>query len=219
MSLPSYSQPSAQFKAYRSLAAPLEHQEIIKNSRFIVVAQKVTTVDAALEVLEHCRQQYPDASHHCWAYRLDGVYRFSDDGEPGGTAGRPMLELLEKRQLDRIMAVIIRYFGGVKLGAGGLVRAYAGSLAKALDTADIEEVKPRTTLRIHVPYSFSDVIFRFLDEASAMRIEKAAPDYDGAGVLLSFSLLADCVDNCLEQLTELSQGQVVLQARAELALD
>lgn len=204
--------------SYTSLAAPLEHLEVIKNSRFIVVAAKVTTVEAAMAWLEQCRQQHPDANHHCWAYRLDGVYRFSDDGEPGGTAGRPMLEVLEKRQLDRIMAVIIRYFGGVKLGAGGLVRAYAGSLAKALDTAVIEEVKPRTVLRLHVPYSFSDTLFRFLEEASAMRIQKDEASYDGAGVMLSFSLLADCVEDCLGQLKELTQGQMRVEARDELPL-
>lgn len=210
---------ASQLQAYRSLATALEHLEVIKNSRFIVVADKVTSVEAAMALLEQCRQQHPDANHHCWAYRLDGVYRFSDDGEPGGTAGRPMLEVLEKRQLDRIMAVTIRYFGGVKLGAGGLVRAYAGSLAKALDVADIEEIKPRSALRIHIPYNFSDVAFRFLDEAHAMRIDKATPDYDGAGVLLSFSLLADYADECLAQLKELTQGQMVLQARESLALD
>ncbi|MDQ3398730.1 MAG: YigZ family protein, partial [Deinococcota bacterium] len=110
--------------SYLTVAGPGQHEEIIKGSRFLGFVAQVDSVEEALAFVEGVRERYRGASHHPWAYMLSPEYRFSDDGEPGGTAGRPMLEVLQRRELDRVIAVVTRYFGGTKLGAGGLVRAY-----------------------------------------------------------------------------------------------
>ncbi|PTR30524.1 putative YigZ family protein [Rhodococcus sp. OK519] len=112
----------------------------VKHSRFIAVLRRVDTPAAAQAFLEEQRRRYPDARHHCWAYITgnepsERAERSGDDGEPGGTAGIPMLQVLKARELVDVAAVVIRYFGGIKLGAGGLVRAYSGAVSVALDTA------------------------------------------------------------------------------------
>ena len=127
--------------SYFTVAKEAEVEEVIKGSKFIGFVSSVRSVEAALAKLGEVRARYPDATHHCWAYRIGDELRFSDDGEPGGTAGRPMLETLQKRDLDRVIGIVTRYYGGAKLGAGGLVRAYGGTLAKTLDVAGVQEVK------------------------------------------------------------------------------
>ncbi|NLU82564.1 YigZ family protein [Rhodococcus sp. HNM0569] len=112
----------------------------VKRSRFVAVARRVADVDAAREVIDGERRAHPDARHHCWAYVLGDVpasriAKSSDDGEPGGTAGVPMLQVLRARDVVDVVVVVSRYFGGVKLGAGGLVRAYSGAVSLVLDGA------------------------------------------------------------------------------------
>ncbi|QCQ90053.1 IMPACT family protein [Rhodococcus sp. SGAir0479] len=112
----------------------------IKHSRFIAALRRVDTPADAQAFLDEQRRGYPDARHHCWAYvtgdePTERAERSGDDGEPGGTAGVPMLQVLRARQLVDVAAVVTRYFGGIKLGAGGLVRAYSGAVAAAVDAA------------------------------------------------------------------------------------
>ncbi|MDH6283352.1 putative YigZ family protein [Rhodococcus sp. LBL1] len=112
----------------------------VKHSRFIAVLRRVDTPADAQEFVDEQRRLYPDARHHCWAFVTgnepsDRAERSSDDGEPGGTAGVPMLQVLRARELVDVAAVVTRYFGGIKLGAGGLVRAYSGAVAVAADAA------------------------------------------------------------------------------------
>ena len=109
----------------RTLAAESAHEQVIKRSRFLAVASRADSPEAALVWLG--RNAASDASHNCWAYRVGNEYRFSDDGEPGGTAGRPILAAIEGAGLDHVIVVVTRWYGGVKLGAGGLVRAYGGT--------------------------------------------------------------------------------------------
>src|SRR5690625_7930527 len=97
-----------------------EHLETVKGSRFIAWVAPAATEEEAQQLLDRARAQHPDATHHCSAWRIGETVRFSDDGEPGGTAGRPMLEVLLKRDLMNVAAVVVRYFGGTRLGAGGL---------------------------------------------------------------------------------------------------
>jgi uncharacterized YigZ family protein len=111
----------------------------VERSRFIATLTPVTDVDAAMTTLANVREEFPDASHHCWAVVVgpDGErHRSSDDGEPGGTAGAPMLAVLHGAGLTDVLAVVTRYFGGTKLGAGGLVRAYGGAVSAASARAD-----------------------------------------------------------------------------------
>jgi hypothetical protein len=107
-----------------------------------------------------------DAAHVAWAWRWGETLRWSDDGEPGGTAGRPMLEVLTKRDLDRTVALVARVFGGVKLGAGGLARAYGGAVARALDAARVVEVPDRRAFAVRAGFADVDVLLRLLDDES-----------------------------------------------------
>lgn len=113
-----------------TLSAPCAYEEDIKKSRFAAYAAPVASVSEAIAFFE--RHSVPTATHNCWAYRIGQSYRFNDDGEPGGTAGRPILQAIEGQGLDRVAVLVVRWFGGVKLGAGGLVRAYGGCAAQCL---------------------------------------------------------------------------------------
>jgi uncharacterized YigZ family protein len=135
---------------FLSLAERVEHEiDPIKKSRFIGLAVPVSSEEDALAVVEEAKARWHDARHHCWAYRLaDGRVRSSDDGEPGGSAGRPILAHLEGHEVHDVVVVVTRYFGGTKLGVGGLIRAYGGTAGKTLDRGAIVEVASRVTLRI-----------------------------------------------------------------------
>src|SRR5690606_41573561 len=107
-----------------TLSGTAQYEENIKKSRFLALAAPVAS---ALEAMAFFANHHvADATHNCWAYRIGQEYRFNDDGEPGGTAGRPILQAIEGQQCDRVAVLVIRWFGGIKLGSGGLVRAYGG---------------------------------------------------------------------------------------------
>jgi uncharacterized YigZ family protein len=113
-----------------TLSAPNSYVEDIKKSRFAAYAAPVASIDDAMAFF--AQQGDPTATHNCWAYRIGQAYRFYDDGEPGGTAGRPILQAIEGQGLDRVAVLVVRWYGGIKLGAGGLVRAYGGCAAQCL---------------------------------------------------------------------------------------
>ncbi|WP_399095619.1 YigZ family protein [Streptomyces sp. BBFR2] len=122
---------------YRTLAHAGVHEIEINKSRFLCALAPVATEAEAQDFIAAVRKEHPTARHHCYAYVLGadgGVQKASDDGEPGGTAGVPMLQMLLRREMRYVVAVVTRYFGGVKLGAGGLIRAYGGAVGEALDT-------------------------------------------------------------------------------------
>lgn len=125
--------------AYRTVAREGVHEIEISKSRFICALAPAATEEEAQAFVARIRKEHPTARHHCWAYVLgaDGsVQKASDDGEPGGTAGVPMLQMLVRREMRYVVAVVTRYFGGIKLGAGGLIRAYGGVVGEALDTLE-----------------------------------------------------------------------------------
>ena len=142
-------------KEYFVPTAPSETEFIEKRSRFIGHIQPVKTEEEARAFVEQMKRRYHDARHNCWCYLLknSGVVRYSDDGEPQGTAGQPMLGVFEKEGVTDLVCVVTRYFGGVLLGAGGLVRAYTRSAKDALDAAGISVV--RRWVRVLVPCSYS----------------------------------------------------------------
>lgn len=143
-------------RPFRTLRGSGDTTLEIKRSRFLGYAEPAREEGAVRELLARIRLAHPDASHHCFAYRL-GVEgetaRFSDDGEPGGTAGRPMMEVLLREDVVDAMVVVARYFGGVLLGAGGLARAYGQAAAEAIRAAGIARMLPHTELRITVDYA------------------------------------------------------------------
>lgn len=130
----------------------------IKKSRFICHLKNVNSEQEAKEYIEHLRTLHPNAAHHCVAYRVGSVVRAYDDGEPSQTAGLPMLNVLEHNQLVNTIAVVVRYFGGTKLGAGGLVRAYTDSVVSALADAQLAKLTPGYILQIKAGYSDVDKI-------------------------------------------------------------
>ncbi len=196
--------------SYFTVAKEAELEEVVKGSKFIGFVSSVHSVKTALAKLEEVRATYPDATHHPWAYLIGGEMRFSDDGEPGGTAGRPMLETLQKRNLDRVLGVVTRYYGGTKLGAGGLVRAYGGTLAKTLDMAGVVEVKPTVTFFVNVPFAEMDAVHRLLDEWRGLR--KGEAGYSAEGLRLEVTLFAENKERLERALTEVTRGQVIFDA-------
>lgn len=144
--------------SYTILAAPVEAATEEKNSDFLTFLHPVSSREEAIAHVDQYRKNYPDANHVCWAYvigntRQPKTQAFSDDGEPSGTAGKPMLHVLTERDVGNSLAVVVRYFGGVKLGAGGLVRAYSGAVSDAVNGAHLVEVTP--TVQLHVAAAFA----------------------------------------------------------------
>lgn len=126
-----------------------------KKSRFIGRIWPVETEEEALARIQEMKKQHYDATHNCWAYVIrDGAVRFSDDGEPGGTAGMPMLQVLQREQLYNVVCVVTRYFGGILLGAGGLVRAYTRGAKIAVDAAGKSMKRVWSILYVPCPYSY-----------------------------------------------------------------
>ena len=134
-----------------TLAQPVHSELVIKKSRFIGCVQPVADRAAALAVVASLRTEHPQAAHVCWALMAGGQSAANDDGEPGGTAGRPMLEVLRHQQIEGSLATVVRYFGGVKLGAGGLVRAYTDAIAQALLGAALVPLTGRGILAMTPP--------------------------------------------------------------------
>ncbi|MDR1939895.1 MAG: YigZ family protein [Clostridiales bacterium] len=139
---------------YYSIDKKTVAETVIKRSRFIASLIPVNSAEEAEYSINAAKREYYDAAHNCYAYIITAnEARFSDDGEPQGTAGPPMLSVLKKRRLERVLAIVTRYFGGVKLGAGGLVSAYTRSLAACIDSADIKQYAPTKTLRLSFGYN------------------------------------------------------------------
>lgn len=112
---------------------------IIKKSKFITYVYNVSTKEQAIEKIEMIKKQYKDATHVCYAYIINNIEKYDDNGEPSGTAGMPILNILQKENLDNVLCIVVRYFGGIKLGAGGLVRTYAKATKEAIITKNLEK--------------------------------------------------------------------------------
>lgn len=145
-----------------------EYEEEIKKSRFLARAGRVESPGEAAVFLDEVRDG--SATHNCWAFRVGDVYRFSDDGEPGGTAGRPILGAIDGQQVDHVVVVVTRWFGGIKLGAGGLVRAYGGTAAECLRRAGRVEVRPKLRLCVQVPFDQIGAVYPVVDRFQAVRL-------------------------------------------------
>ncbi|WP_278913522.1 IMPACT family protein [Deinococcus wulumuqiensis] len=196
---------------FTTLAAAHRHDAVIENSEFLAFAERADTPEAALAQLATLRTRYPDATHHCWAYRIGPAYRFGDDGEPGGTAGAPILRAIEGQGVDHVMVVVVRYYGGVKLGTGGLVRAYGGTAAECLRTAPRLEVRPRQALQVSVPFEHLSGLYHLLGTWDARRGEEA---YTGAGVTLPVEVYPEDVDAFRAALRDATRGSAVVDSEA-----
>lgn len=130
----------------------VSNEIIINKSRFITFIYKVNSVNMVNEIINDLKKEYNDATHHCYAYKLGNIKRFNDDGEPAHTAGMPILNVIESKSLDNILIVVIRYFGGIKLGTGGLVRAYSNSASTAISKAKIIKIVNEYKAKIKFDY-------------------------------------------------------------------
>lgn len=160
-----------------------QYEQWIKKSRFVATAMVIQTEAEALAAFQ--QWSVPSASHNCWAWRLGGRARFNDDGEPSGTAGRPLLALLESRQLDGVWLLVTRWYGGIKLGVGGLVRAYSGTAAACLDGCGSMEQQTLIHYRLKVDFAAASSVHHQLDAHEA---EKLGETYLDDGLQLDISI-------------------------------
>ncbi len=182
-----------------------EDEFIEKKSRFIGRIWPVETEEEALARIQEMKRKHYDATHNCWAYIIrDGAVRFSDDGEPGGTAGMPMLQVLQREGLFNAVCVVTRYFGGILLGAGGLVRAYTKGAKIAVDAAGKSMKRVWTVLYVPCPYSFYERV-RLEAEAFGGIVRKA--DF-GAEVELELLFPEAKTQEFLDRLTDMTAGSV-----------
>ncbi|MCZ2405135.1 MAG: IMPACT family protein [Burkholderiales bacterium] len=154
-----------------TLAAPAHSEFVIKKSRFIGCVEPMPDRASAQARVDALWKDHPGATHICWALLAGGQSAAVDDGEPGGTAGRPMLDVLRHQDLEGALATVVRYYGGVKLGAGGLVRAYTDSVAQALLTAQKVPLQRMATLHCQVPYALEGLLRRETEQAGATLLD------------------------------------------------
>ena len=193
--------------AYKTLLRPASDEFIVNKSRFIGYASPVRDEAGALAFLEEIRRKHRDATHNCYAYTLGanmGVMRYSDDGEPGGTAGLPMMEVIKKRAVCDCCVVVTRYFGGVLLGAGGLVRAYSHGCSVALEAAKIVVMEESEQLLCEVAYPLWDRVQHAL---KSLPVQIPSTEFTSA---VTFTLLVRLTDSesVQRELTRLTDGRV-----------
>ena len=190
----------------RELTEKYVLEQEVKKSRFIATAVPIASAEEALTEIEAIRDS--EATHNCWAFRIDEKYRFSDDGEPGGTAGRPILSAIEKQQVDRCLVVVTRFFGGIKLGAGGLVRAYGGAAAECLRCAPSQEIRIFETLSFTVPFGCIGEVYGLLRTHDAAKTDE---QFEADGVSLVVSVEQSEIDGFREALVGAVRGRAVFK--------
>lgn len=187
-----------------TLAGAVTAELEIRKSRFIAHAIPVADRDAAMQALRLLRDAHPSATHVCWALLAGGQSGMSDDGEPSGTAGRPILEVLRHHDLDGVLAAVVRYYGGVKLGAGGLVRAYTDAIASALQSAQRVERIAQAELTLDVDYPDEARVRRWIEQEGAELVDSG---YE-LTVRLVLRMPATKRDTARVALRDLTQGRV-----------
>lgn len=185
---------------------------VIKKSKFIARAVHITTEEEAQAYLRDGKKQYWDARHNCYAYRLGMNFekqKSSDDGEPSGTAGKPILEVLKNKSLTNTLIVVTRYFGGIKLGTGGLIRAYGTAAVAALDNAIIEDYIDCRILYLQTDYSFLSATERLLPDFEAVITKRDFADFVG----LTVEVPEDNADECLLALRDKTNGTLTVREK------
>ena len=197
---------------FRVPFAPAESEFVEKRSRFISHIWPVESEEQAQQYIKEMKARYYDARHNCWCYRIGhAIARYSDDGEPQGTAGQPMLKVLEREEVTNVCCVVTRYFGGILLGAGGLTRAYSKGAKDALIASGIAVMG--AWARVKVPCTYP------LFQRVKLEIESANGVVDdvqyGADVVLAVSLTAEQTEGLQRRLTALSAGGIAVEVLSE----
>ncbi len=187
-----------------TLAAPAQAETLVKKSRFLACVEPCVDRAQAVARVAELRALHPQAAHVCWALLAGATSAANDDGEPGGTAGRPMLEVLRHQDLDGVLATVVRYWGGVKLGAGGLVRAYGDAVSQALQGAERVALVRRVAMAAAVPFAQEGLLRR---ELAAAGIEVEAAEH-GAMALLRWQVAEDRAAPLRQRLTDATAGRI-----------
>ena len=198
-------------KEYTTIQGSNTVEIVIEKSRFIATAIHVDSVEEAQEFIASKRKKYFDATHNCYGYLIGDKAKFSDDGEPQGTAGMPIYECIKNSKIDHVCVVVTRYFGGIKLGAGGLVRAYSGSCAEALKTATKVYMTDCTIAEVVVDYSLLKGLRKVL---FGKVIEKDVVWEDKVRLVLLFPTVS--FDTISHIVTENTLGKCVLTQKEQL---
>ncbi|MFK3725052.1 IMPACT family protein [Pseudomonas monteilii] len=182
-----------------------EFREEIRKSRFITLAAPITSVEDAVRFFE--RHADPAATHNCWAWKLGDQYRSNDDGEPGGTAGRPILAAIEAQDCDQVAVLVIRWYGGIQLGTGGLARAYGGGANKCLQQAPKRVLVQRDTFTCTCAFGELALLKLRLADVDGLVVDE---QFTANGVDLHLALSADRAEHLQRQLADLSRGRIQL---------
>jgi uncharacterized YigZ family protein len=200
-------------ETFRQLATPGDVELVVRRSRFLGFAQPCESAEDARRILAALRSEHPKAAHHVFAWRVRDddsgqlSHRFDDDGEPGGTAGRPLLQVLESQQVVNAEIVVVRYFGGIKLGAGGLVRAYSEAASKALAAGQLRVLIPMQSLLVRVPFQWLPAIERL---ASQEGFEIRSRRF-GSDAALTLEVQADRADELSGRIADLTRGAAQIE--------
>ena len=190
------------------LAQPAQAEIEVKKSRFIGLLFPATSRAEARAWLAEVRHRYPGAGHYCWALVCEGDSGLDDDGEPAGTAARPMYNVLSHKNVTNVLAVVVRYWGGVKLGAGGLARTYGQAVSDAMKLAELVEQVPMRLQRVSLPFSGEAGLRRLCGQHGAM-VDEAVY---GETAILTLRMPADVSDALLRQANDLLRGELKLLA-------
>ena len=173
----------------------------IEKSKFLGYAIAINNEEDAKNEINRIKKEHPKATHHCYAYVLKDKQKSNDDGEPAGTAGIPILEIIKQFDLENVLIVVVRYFGGIKLGAGGLVRAYARSAKEVLLVSKIHEIKTLPTYNLIFDYNYISSMENFIAKNQLKILEK---EYE---LKVTYTLLLE-TPNILEKITDFMQGKI-----------
>jgi uncharacterized YigZ family protein len=188
------------------LTAPARCEQVVKKSRFIAAAAPITSEAEARDFI--AAQSELSANHNCWAWRVGQTYRFNDDGEPGGTAGKPILQAIDGQMLDRVAVVVTRWFGGILLGSGGLMRAYGGTAAMCLREA--EKVPFVETLSGQFACTFSDAALVHARLSAVSAVQAIKQEFTADGTQFTIAAEKASVDALASLVSDLTSGRSIV---------
>lgn len=189
-----------------TLAEPYQSYEEIKKSRFMVYVAPINSIQQAQNIIANKSDH--TATHNCWAWKLGQQYRFNDDGEPTGTAGKPILNAIEGQHCDNVLAIVTRWFGGIKLGTGGLSRAYGGGTARCLQQAPLIAIVPHLCCELHCYYNEWPILENKLHTLDAIILNQT---YDAEGTALRLSVPQQTFEFLQQWINDLTRGRVSLK--------
>lgn len=198
--------------AYLTVRGTGQAEIVIRKSRFIANVAPAPSEEAAWAFIEKIRAAHREATHNCFAFKAGAAQRMSDDGEPSGTAGRPIFDVIEKQGLSDTVIVVTRYFGGILLGAGGLVRAYSQAAAAGVKEAGIAEGVPAVDLRLHMEYSLVGKVQHLLQQRGAVVLDAGF----GVEATIDCRILQEAAGDLERELTDLSAGRLRIDRLREV---